>query len=290
MLFVVWYVLLILHGPNFGYWFVLPGLVYILERVLRSKIVKYCQHGRFYLTASSLLASKVTHLVITKPGSFHFQPGDYVYLQIPEIAKYEWHPFTISSAPEQNGYFWLHIRSVGTWTNKLYYFIEERNKKKKRSVIKLQIPKDHSRFQETQELEQAAQALANDEGDVVPMATSDVHPLAPQHGYHDYNNDNATYHTQNFSHMISSPTIIDVTREEEEPGIRVRCDQKSACRIPVFVAYQSVHVLCACPRTGQHRWSLWNPKCPHLPSRACSADWCWYRSHTIRINTTEYNV
>lgn len=47
--------------------------------------------------------TQVTHLVIKRPQFFHFKPGDYVYINIPEIAKYEWHPFTISSAPEQSG-------------------------------------------------------------------------------------------------------------------------------------------------------------------------------------------
>lgn len=46
---------------------------------------------------------QVTHLVIKRPQFFHFKPGDYVYINIPVIAKYEWHPFTISSAPEQSG-------------------------------------------------------------------------------------------------------------------------------------------------------------------------------------------
>lgn len=45
----------------------------------------------------------MTHLVIKRPQFFHFKPGDYVYINIPLIAKYEWHPFTISSAPEQSG-------------------------------------------------------------------------------------------------------------------------------------------------------------------------------------------
>lgn len=41
--------------------------------------------------------------MIKKPPFFHYKPGDYVYLNIPVIARYEWHPFTISSAPEQPG-------------------------------------------------------------------------------------------------------------------------------------------------------------------------------------------
>lgn len=48
---------------------------------------------------------QVTHLVIKRPQFFHFKPGDYVYINIPDIAKYEWHPFTISSAPEQPGFY-----------------------------------------------------------------------------------------------------------------------------------------------------------------------------------------
>lgn len=46
---------------------------------------------------------QVTHLVIRRPQFFQFKPGDYIYINIPVIAKYEWHPFTISSAPEQTG-------------------------------------------------------------------------------------------------------------------------------------------------------------------------------------------
>lgn len=46
---------------------------------------------------------QVTHLLIKRPPLFNYRPGDYLYLNIPTIARYEWHPFTISSAPEQKG-------------------------------------------------------------------------------------------------------------------------------------------------------------------------------------------
>lgn len=70
------------------------------------------------------MPSKVTHLVIKRPPHFYFRPGDYVFVNIPAIAKYEWHPFTLSSAPEQEDYMWLHIRGVGEWTNRLYAYFE----------------------------------------------------------------------------------------------------------------------------------------------------------------------
>ncbi|NWH79361.1 NOX5 oxidase, partial [Piaya cayana] len=74
---------------------------------------------------SLLLFLQVTHLVIERPQFFHYKPGDYVYLNIPAIATYEWHPFTISSAPEQQETLWLHIRSLGQWTNKLYEYFQQ---------------------------------------------------------------------------------------------------------------------------------------------------------------------
>lgn len=82
-------------------------------------------HGKTYISSGILLPSKVTHLVIKRPPHFNFRPGDYVFVNIPAIAKYEWHPFTLSSAPEQDDYMWLHIRGVGEWTNRLYCYFEK---------------------------------------------------------------------------------------------------------------------------------------------------------------------
>ncbi|XP_062998451.1 NADPH oxidase 5 isoform X1 [Elgaria multicarinata webbii] len=111
--------LLIVHGPNFWKWFVVPGLLFLLEKIFG---VALSHVGGLCIVEINLLPSKVTHLVIKRPQFFHYKPGDYVYLNIPVIAKYEWHPFTISSAPEQSGTIWLHIRSLGQWTNRLYEY------------------------------------------------------------------------------------------------------------------------------------------------------------------------
>lgn len=101
-MYVPFWVLLILHGPNFWKWFIVPGVVYLLERILRLIWMK-SERGKTYISSGLLLPSKVTHLVIKRPIHFDFHPGDYVFVNIPAIAKYEWHPFTISSAPEQEG-------------------------------------------------------------------------------------------------------------------------------------------------------------------------------------------
>ncbi|KAL4613406.1 NADPH oxidase 5 [Arapaima gigas] len=117
----VW-VLLVLHCANFWKWFVVPGLVFLLEKVVGTAV---SHMNGLYIVEVNLLPSKVTHLVIKRPQFFHFKPGDYVYINIPVIAKYEWHPFTISSAPEQQDTLWLHIRSMGQWTNRLYEYFRQ---------------------------------------------------------------------------------------------------------------------------------------------------------------------
>ena len=42
---------------------------------------------------------RITELILKCPPNFTFTPGQYVDLKIPIISKYEWHPFTIASAP-----------------------------------------------------------------------------------------------------------------------------------------------------------------------------------------------
>ena len=130
LLYIPFWVLLILHGPNFWKWFVGPGTIYLLERTQRIAWSR-SELGKTYISSGLLLPSKVTHLVIKRPPHFDFHPGDYVFVNIPVIARYEWHPFTISSAPEHADYIWLHIRAVGEWTNSLYSYFE-------REQIKLQ--------------------------------------------------------------------------------------------------------------------------------------------------------
>lgn len=102
LLYVPFYLLLIVHCPNFWKWLIVPGLLYLCERFYRFSLMR-SEHGKTYISSGLLLPSKVTHLVIKRPPHFDFHPGDYVFVNIPAIAKYEWHPFTISSAPEQEG-------------------------------------------------------------------------------------------------------------------------------------------------------------------------------------------
>jgi len=62
-----------------------------------------------------------------KKNTFTYRPGQYLFLNCPYIAKYEWHPFTISSAPEED-FVSMHIRIVGDWTNDLWTLLNQNKK------------------------------------------------------------------------------------------------------------------------------------------------------------------
>ena len=58
------------------------------------------------------------HLSLSLFGSF--KPGDYILINLPRVAHYECHPYTISSAPEEMEYISVHIQAVGNWTKRVY--------------------------------------------------------------------------------------------------------------------------------------------------------------------------
>ncbi|KAI0031682.1 NADPH oxidase [Vararia minispora EC-137] len=98
------------NGWRFIIW---PGVIYFLERVWREI------RARKPTRLSKLLVhpSGAMELRIVKPG-FKYIAGQWLFLQVPEVSKFQWHPFTITSAPE-DPYISLHIRQVGDWTQEL---------------------------------------------------------------------------------------------------------------------------------------------------------------------------
>ncbi|KAJ6483818.1 ferric reductase NAD binding domain-containing protein [Mycena vitilis] len=70
---------------------------------------------------SALTATGAMELRIVKP-SFKYTPGQWLFIQVPEISRFQWHPFTITSAP-RDPYISVHIRQVGDFTHALGEFL-----------------------------------------------------------------------------------------------------------------------------------------------------------------------
>ncbi|XP_059283599.1 respiratory burst oxidase homolog protein E-like [Lycium ferocissimum] len=125
-LLAVVYVLLIVHGTFLflvhQWWqkttwmyISMPLLLYVAERSLRT-----CrsEHYAAKILKVSVLPGDVFSLTMSKPSSFKYKSGQYIFLQCPTISSFEWHPFSITSAPGDD-YLSVHIRMVGDWTNEL---------------------------------------------------------------------------------------------------------------------------------------------------------------------------
>ncbi|EIN14132.1 NADPH oxidase isoform 1 [Punctularia strigosozonata HHB-11173 SS5] len=90
-----------------------PGIIYFGERVWREIRARRATR----LSKVLVHPSGAMELRIIKP-SFKYVAGQWLFIQVPSVSKWQWHPFTITSAPE-DPYVSVHIRQVGDWTRGL---------------------------------------------------------------------------------------------------------------------------------------------------------------------------
>lgn len=108
--------LLFVHGPNFWIWGTVPWAWYLLERLLRVQRRRVPSN----ILAAHALPSGVARLDLERQPGFKYSPGDYVFLNIPALTRHEWHPLTLTSAPEDLSHISVHIRSLGNWSRSAY--------------------------------------------------------------------------------------------------------------------------------------------------------------------------
>jgi NADPH oxidase 1 len=113
-------------------WEIVPFTIYIIDKIVRElranrktfiksiktyadgkKSLLYCFH---YLCTFSYL--DLIQISLHKP-SLQFQAGQWVFLNVPQVSKYQWHPFTITSSPYDPDIL-LHIQVVGDFTRQIH--------------------------------------------------------------------------------------------------------------------------------------------------------------------------
>ena len=131
-LFCVFWGCLLIHGPRFWYWSIVPLFFYFYGRVQRDR----SQVDKVILEEVVIEPPNVIKLVmrnqkIVATGDrtlWKYGSGMYLKLSCPFISPFEWHPFTISSAPEGP---WLtcHIKVTRptSWTGKLKKYLSAFN-------------------------------------------------------------------------------------------------------------------------------------------------------------------
>lgn len=99
-------------GVFWRYWLV-GGVIWIYERILREVRSRHVT----YIHKIIQHPSNVMELQIKKEKTTT-RAGQYIFLSCPEISYFQWHPFTLTSAPEED-YISVHIRVVGDFTGAL---------------------------------------------------------------------------------------------------------------------------------------------------------------------------
>jgi predicted ferric reductase len=89
------------------------GFVYLIERILREV------RGRHQTVVTKVIQhpSNVVEIQIKKEHT-KMRAGQYIFLCCPEISIWQYHPFTLTSAPEED-YISVHVRAQGNFTKAL---------------------------------------------------------------------------------------------------------------------------------------------------------------------------
>ncbi|KAG9448243.1 hypothetical protein H6P81_014371 [Aristolochia fimbriata] len=100
---------------------IIPVVFYISERLLR----KFREKLRpITIIKAAIFPGNVLSLHMSKPPGFKYRSGMYIFVKCPDISPFEWHPFSITSAPGDN-YLSIHIRTLGDWTTELRKLFEQ---------------------------------------------------------------------------------------------------------------------------------------------------------------------
>ncbi|KAJ5011127.1 Superoxide-generating NADPH oxidase heavy chain subunit A [Colletotrichum sp. SAR 10_99] len=104
----------LLQWPMFGYFLAFPTLLILTERLVRVGT------GFHRIPATlKVLDGETVEITATIPSEriWRYQAGQYVFLQVPAISAFQWHPFTVSICKGRE--FQLHIKTDGNWTKRL---------------------------------------------------------------------------------------------------------------------------------------------------------------------------
>jgi predicted ferric reductase len=104
----------LLEAPALGFVMILPTVLIFFERIVRTL------QGLQKIPATLRILDDETVVVtidMPKLRFWRYDAGQYVFLQVPRISFFQWHPFTITSCIGRK--LTLHIKTDGNWTSQL---------------------------------------------------------------------------------------------------------------------------------------------------------------------------
>ncbi|KAK5655171.1 hypothetical protein OQA88_6070 [Cercophora sp. LCS_1] len=104
----------LLQYPMLGFWLAFPAFMVLTERIVRMAV-------SFHRIPATLriLDNETVELTTTVPSEriWGYKAGQYLFLQVPCISFFQFHPFTISHRVDAR--IQLHIKTDGNWTRRL---------------------------------------------------------------------------------------------------------------------------------------------------------------------------
>ncbi|KAG9256278.1 FAD-binding domain-containing protein [Emericellopsis atlantica] len=100
--------------PMFGYFLAFPMLLILVERFVRIVL------GFYHITATlKVLDGETVEITTDIPTEriWKYKAGQYIFLMVPALSYFEWHPFTVSFCRGKK--MRVHIKTDGNWTAKL---------------------------------------------------------------------------------------------------------------------------------------------------------------------------
>jgi NADPH oxidase len=104
----------------------LPLFWFVLDWVVRYGVMVKCR----YRTQASFhqLLVDVVEIKFPKPAGLDYNPGQFLRIAIPKLSVFQFHPFSISSAPHE-AYVTIHVRASGNWTEQLLQLAKEKQQR-----------------------------------------------------------------------------------------------------------------------------------------------------------------
>ncbi|KAH7358915.1 FAD-binding domain-containing protein [Plectosphaerella cucumerina] len=104
----------LLQWPMFGYFLAFPTLLVLIERIIRIGL------GFHSIDATlKVLDDDTVEITTVIPSErlWTYKAGQYIFLQVPDISFFQWHPFTVSYC--RGNEMSVHIKTDGNWTSRL---------------------------------------------------------------------------------------------------------------------------------------------------------------------------
>lgn len=137
------YILQFVHGaenllqdPEFWFWTLPVVIIYTVEK----SYAIYQRRALHPIKQAELYPSKfgeAIRVTINKPYGFSYLPGEWVWIQVPEISRFEWHPVAICGTSEDDTNVHVIFQRLGNWTDELYNLFRRQATKQDGRQVKL---------------------------------------------------------------------------------------------------------------------------------------------------------